>query len=136
MKMNKPGFSLAEILIALFIVAVVGTLGSMGYSAYKKYAQRTTAEAQLKAIKGAIGLYETQVGDLPETLNDLIKPPADEKKAARWDGEYIEKKQLKDPWRRSYQYKPTPDEEHPYELYSNGPKGKADKKGRISVWDL
>jgi len=134
---NQPGFTLAEILIAVFIVGLLGALGAVGYSAITRSAQRTAAEGNLRKIKMDIETYEQQVGDLPETLEDLVRAPADEQKAKHWDGPYIEKKQqLKDPWKRAYQYKPTPEEEHPYELFSYGPKGKSDKKGKISVWDL
>lgn len=88
-------------------------------------------------MQSDIDLYEQQVHDLPETLEDLLRAPADEQKAKGWGGPYVQnKRELKDPWGKAYQYKPTPEEEHPYELYSNGPKGKSDKKGRISVWDL
>lgn len=136
MKMNKSGFSLVEILIALFIVAVMGGVGVGAYMAYKKSAQNTAAKGGLRKIQGDIDLYEQQVHELPETLDELVKAPADETKAKNWGGPYAQKKELKDPWGKAYQYKQTPDEEHPYELYSNGPKGKSDKKGKISVWDL
>ncbi len=137
MDMRKSGFSLVEILIALFIVAVMGGVGIGAYVAYKKSAQGTAAKSSLRKLQGDIDLYEQQVHSFPETLDDLLKAPADEEKAKNWGGPYIQnKRELKDPWGKAYQYKQTPEEEHPYELYSNGPKGKSDKKGKISVWDL
>ena len=133
----REGFSLMEILIAVMILGLVAALvGPAAFNAYKN-AQKNTAKTTLRSFKDAINMYQTHVGQLPQTLKDLIKKPRDERSAKRWEGPYINKEEVpEDPWGNDFKYKITAGAKHPYDLYSRGPNGEsAPKEEWISVWD-
>jgi len=133
----RAGFSLMEIMIAVMILGLVAAMvGPAAMNAYKN-AQKRTAKATMRSFKDAIGMYQMHVGQLPQTLKDLIKKPRDERASKKWEGPYIEKEELpEDPWNSPFVYKLTPGAGHPYELYSRGPNGAdAPKEEWISVWD-
>jgi hypothetical protein len=81
--------------------------------------------------------FNQDTGQYPEQLQDLKNKPAYLEFPEKWDGAYGKGKNVpKDGWDKPFHYRLTPeDAEHPYELYSNRPKGKGEK-GTISVWDL
>lgn len=129
-----PGFSFLELIL---VVGIIGALSLAILNQIQSYQKRSNiglAKGGLRRLSGAIDFYHTDTDQYPTTLTDLIKRPADVK---NWTEGYITKKdELVDPWSNKYQYAPTPDAEHPYQLFSYGPKGKkGSKEERISVWD-
>lgn len=136
----KQGFSLVEMLVVIFIIGIIaGVIGRAVYGGRQK-GRQLQAEGELRAFKNAIESYDMDIGDYPDRLEDLITPPADER-ANKWrEGGYMDKKRFpkQDPWKNKYFYQLTPDaEEHPFELYSYGPKGKKAKRNEyIDAWDL
>lgn len=83
-------------------------------------------------------MFNAHTGQYPARLNDLLKKPADEKIARKWEGPYLKAKEVpEDAWGSKYVYKLTPQAEHKYDLYSYGPNGKGSPKEEwISVWNL
>jgi general secretion pathway protein G len=139
MKINntRAGFTLIEILIAVAIVGLLITVGGPLVFKYLEKGKKSTAKMTVKALQQAVDSYSMEVGGYPESLRDLIKRPMDEEQARTWDGPYYDKKEIsKDPWGNAYQYEKTPEAEHPYELFSYGPKGRSATAERINVWDL
>ncbi len=133
----RTGFTLMEILIAVMIIGLVGAMvGPAAMNAYKN-AQKRTAKSTMRSFKDAITLYQSHLGQLPQTLKDLIKKPRDERAAKKWEGPYIEKEEIpEDPWSNPFVYKLTPGAKHPYELYSRGPGGAdAPKEEWINIWE-
>lgn len=133
----RAGFSLIEILIALAIIAIVAGVAVPNYFAYVNRAKLRSAEGMVRAIHQAIITYDSDVHQLPATLKDLVKKPANVE-GWRSEGYLGNKKDMpNDPWGNKYQYKLTSGAERPYELYSYGPKGKgAPKQEWIDVWKL
>ena len=120
----RAGFTLAEILIAITIVAIMGAIAVPSYLAYSKKANTTAAKATLNNLAMGIEEFQADTGRYPETLQDLVKKPLNEELATGWDGPYGIKGTTipKDPWKIPYQYTVTPEGE--FELYSYGPKKK------------
>lgn len=133
----QGGFSLAEILIAIAIMAVAATAGITAFTSYLENSKKKTAEVTLRQMRSAIDTFYSDTNEYPQSLRDLVTRPSDEKLAKNWqDGGYLGgKKMPKDPWGRNYQYQLTPEEERPYKLYSYGKKGKSAPKSEwISAW--
>ncbi|MGA9530674.1 MAG: type II secretion system major pseudopilin GspG [Candidatus Babeliales bacterium] len=136
----RKGFSLIEILVAIAIIAMIAvTLGPYALNEYKK-SQVKSAKLKVKELQASIEFYEMDVGKLPEQLADLTTKPSDSEAAKNWGGPYIKgvKGTPKDPWGTPYQYLLTSGGgDHPYELYSYGPKRRSAPQSEwISVWDL
>lgn len=138
MTQNKSGFTLIEIMIALTIVVLLSTAAVVSYGAITKYAKTTATTSTLGTLKQAITLYNMQTGMYPENLRDLLEKPANEEAGQRWGGPYLEVKKVpRDGWNNLFHYRLTPDQEHPYELWSFGAKGKgAPKAEHIDVWNM
>lgn len=133
----RPGFTLAEVMIAIAIVGLLAAIGGPMFMSYLAKGKVTATKQNLRIIKGAVDQFNADMGQNPETLKDLVKKPANPDLAKDWNP-YINKKEIPlDGWNHPFVYKPTPDGEHDYELYSYGPKGKAGKKDtQINAWDL
>lgn len=140
MKSNlQKGFTLVEILIAVALVAAMTGIITYGTRKYLESNKKTAAVASLKVIKAAVEQYNDDVGEYPQSLNDLIIKPSNEKAAASWEGPYITAKNNKvpqDPWKKQFVYNLTEGAEHPYELYSYGSsKGKSTPKSEwVDAW--
>ena len=135
---KREGFTLIEILIAIFIVGILAG-GAIYYMAgYLEQARMTRVNSDLKVISQAIEMYNNGIGQYPSRLKDLVKRPSDESIAKKWlrTGYLKGKKVPLDPWNSPYKYKMPGEEGHPYELYSYGPEKKGASRSKwISVWD-
>lgn len=128
----SEGFTLIEVLVGVLIVALIFGGAAYFVPGILERARVNTAKTDLKKIDSAVEIYETNVGELPQTLEDLVRRPADERIASEWS--QVLKKVPVDPWNRKYIYRTTPGGANPYELYSEGnPKTKGP---RIDVHKL
>jgi len=134
-KHSKDGFTLIEILIAVALVLILGGIATFSYRGLVEKNARRGTIVTLKAIKGFIEQYQEDMDEYPESLRDLVKKPASEKAAENWHGPYTDK-EPRDGWKHTFYYAPTSEGgEHPYALYSYGPKGKgAPKTEWIDAW--
>src|SRR5438128_2364386 len=110
----RSGFSLIEIMVALAILVILGAIAGYSINKVRESTKKTAVRESLKVIRNNIEMYNTDTGQYPETLDDLVRPPANEAAAKDWHGPYVEKKNLKDPWGKKYIYKLTPEAENPY----------------------
>lgn len=129
-----PGFTFMELIL---VVGILATLMAVIGNRIVDYRRRTnvgTAKLGLRTIQESIDFYKTDTDQYPTTLTDLMVKPDNVK---NWSSAYIsDKKSLVDPWGNKYKYESTPDAEHPYELFSQGEKGRASTREQwISVWD-
>ncbi len=138
-KHNRDGFTLIEILIAMAIIAILTAIVAPNLMRFVRKGGKTAATATLKTFKMSIREFKSDTGQYPRSLKDLIKRPTyDEAITKKWDGPYIEQTSIQnDPWKNRYQYKVTPGQKHPYELYSYGSDdGRSTPKDQwISAWD-
>ncbi len=124
---NRDGFTIIEILIVvavlgILIAALVPFIGR-GLTAAEGFA----TSQKLRKVKSAIDEYRAHMSKYPNSLNDLIKSPSEERLAKKWkqhDKFLDDEEDLVDKWDQPLHYKLTPGGKAPYELYSEGDPGK------------
>lgn len=130
----RPGFSFIEILVAITIMGVM-IAAAVGMFQYLGKASRTATDSNLQSVKMALQSYNSDTGQYPATLDELLNKPSDPKVAKRWRGPYLEK-EVEDGWKHPFVYQLTKGGTHPFELYSLGPNGEAGTpEEQISVWE-
>ncbi len=133
----KQGFSLIEILVAIAIIGLILATVGPRVMTFFSGAKVDTTKQSLLGIKSTLDMFNLRHGEYPETLKDLYRKPSNEELAKNWNEAYIDEKKLVDAWKQKFHYTKTPGGQHPYELYSYGPKGKSTPKNEwIDVWNL
>jgi len=124
-KMNKAGFSLIEVLIAITIgFIIMGGVYALGKRVMENV-KRNSTKTELQFVQSQIQMFKAEKGRYPEDLPELRK-----------SGFLKGAEKPKDGWDQPLIYRKTEDGKHPYELFSYGSEGKSgSKEGRISVWD-
>lgn len=134
---NERGFTLIEILLVVVIIAALSAMVIPRLAGRGETAKIEIAKVDIETnIASALKLYELDNGTYPTTeqsLNALLKKPSSAPMPTAWNGPYLEKAPL-DPWGRPYQYAYPGTHGDAYDLFSYGPKGEADEKGRIGNW--
>ena len=80
---NAQGFSIIEIMIVILIGGLIMAGAFGGYKWYKK-AQITATQQKMGSLEIAINMYRDQLGQYPETLEELVSGPS--KPSKRWTG--------------------------------------------------
>lgn len=102
----KQGFSLVELMILSVIVAILITMFSQNVLGINDESKLTTANQNLRSIEGALSIYRDDHARYPnneEGLSALVEPSDN----PRWQGPYIQKEMLIDPWGIPYYYELT-----------------------------
>lgn len=126
------GFTLLEMLVVLVIVGLLA--GLVGPRLFSKVDQSkvTTAQTQVKLLRGAVENVRLDIGRYPtpeEGLALLTKAPSDAALAARWRGPYLDDGLPQDPWGNAYQYAVPGANGQGFALYSLGADGKRGGEG-------
>jgi general secretion pathway protein G len=129
---DARGFTLLEMLVVLVIIGLLASL--VGPKLFTKVdsSKVTTAQTQVKMLKGALETLRLDIGRFPtesEGLALLNTAPADEKIRARWRGPYLDEALPPDPWGGAYQYSIPGANSQPFALYSLGADGKRGGEG-------
>jgi len=129
----RAGFTLIEIGIVIGVIGLLVAILIRPVTNTLNRARIQNTEVVLKRVQSALDTYKLDTKSYPEDLDALINQPEGVK---RWRGPYLEKaSDLQDAWGNDLQYELTPNEEHPYELYSWGPNGPGSPENQhISVW--
>jgi general secretion pathway protein G len=134
--MFKPaaprGFTLLEMLVVLVIIGLL--VGLVGPRLFSKVDQSkvTTAQTQIKLLRGAVESLRLDIGRYPtadEGLSLLSRAPTDAALASRWRGPYLDDAVPADPWSTPYQYALPGADAQPFALYSLGADGKRGGEG-------
>lgn len=98
----QRGFSLIEILIVVALIALIAGMVANQVFGGQDRAKVKMAQAQVTALAGKISSFESDVGSLPQRLEDLLTAPGGVK---GWLGPYSKEGELKDPWNTPFEYR-------------------------------
>ena len=133
-KQPQGGFTLVELLLVLVILALIGGLVLPGIIGKAEGAKVKAAASQIDRISMAVESFYLDTGTKPDSLADLVDEPGD---ANGWNGPYIKKSTLKDPWGRDYEYS-VPGEHGDFDIVSYGADGQPggdDNNADITSWE-
>ena len=133
----RSGFSLMELMIALAVLGLI--MAALVPNLMKRFesAKKKTAQQTISMLGSTVDMFELDLGRIPQDLQDFVRRPIagdyyDQEMVGDWSGPYLKGGKVpKDPWKKKFVYRLTPDQSRPYELYSYGPNG---KKAPRSEW--
>lgn len=131
---RQGGFTLVELLLVLVILALIGGLVLPGIIGKAEGAKFKAAASQVDRISMAVESFYLDTGSIPDSLEQLVDEPGD---ADGWNGPYIKRSALKDPWGRDYEYR-SPGEHGDFDIISYGADGQPggeDTNSDITSWE-
>lgn len=131
---QQRGFTLVELLLVLVILALIAGLVLPSIIGQAEGAKAKSASSQISRLSMAVETFYLDTGNTPERLEDLVSDPGD---AAGWNGPYVKKQLLKDPWGKDYQYE-SPGEHGQFDIFSYGADGQLGGEGNdadVTSWE-
>ena len=119
---NEAGFTLLELLVVVLIIGLLASYVGPKYFSQISKSEATAAKAQIEAYAKAVDNFRLDMGRFPTTeegLAALMVRPAD---GDKWNGPYLRKDVVPDPWGHAYVYK-APGTKSEYEILSYGRDG-------------
>jgi general secretion pathway protein G len=125
-----------EVLLVLVILVVLGAIVVPMFTGIGESANKKAAIAQVSLLEHAIDMFKFETKQMPESLDDLMTKPSDEKLAKNWTGPYMKaNKDLIDPWDNPYKYDPKGKKNQDgYDVWSTGPDGQDGTEDDIGNW--
>lgn len=133
-KRTSRGFTLVELLLVLVILALIGGLVLPGIIGKAEGAKVKAAGSQINRLSMAVESFYLDTGTTPDSLSELVGESSD---VDGWNGPYVKKSSLKDPWGREYIYT-YPGEHGDFDIYSLGADGQPGGEGKnadINSWE-
>ena len=138
---SRAAFTLLEVLM---VVAIIGLLAA--FVVPNVLGARDRAKIELtqalvdSGLNGALKLYRVHMDRYPQDDDDglmaLVEEPDDEEEAAKWAGQYVQAKDLRDTWGNDFIYEcPGEINEDSYDLSSAGPDGDEGTDDDITNWE-
>lgn len=137
---KSAGFTLVELLIVMVILGLLSALVGPRLFGHLGASKAKAARTQIELLGAALDMYRLDMGRYPSTEDGIValsQRPADEGRAARWQGPYLKKKVEKDPWDNAYVYV-FPGQHGEYDLISLGADGQPGGEGEdadINSWE-
>ncbi len=138
-KKSRRGFTLAEVLVVLFILVILASVSIVAVQGIRERAKVDQAGLIIKGFVSAIQTYEAHVGRPPTTdqgLAALLEAPQDLANPAKWSGPYLtDNVSDTDPWGSPYQYvSPGTRTRDGFDVWSVGPDGQEGTEDDIGNW--
>lgn len=131
---TERGFTLVELLLVLVILALIGGLVLPGIIGKAEGAKVKAASSQIDRLSMGVESFYLDTGKTPENLDELIEESGG---VSGWNGPYVKKSSLKDPWGRDYVYR-YPGDHGDFDIYSfgaDGQPGGEDNNADINSWE-
>lgn len=128
------GFTLVELLLVLIILALIGGLVLPNIIGRAEGAKVRAASSQIDRLAMAVETYYMDTNTFPDTLDQLVENSGG---VGGWNGPYVKKSILKDPWNREYVYQ-YPGDKGQFDITSlgaDGQPGGEDTNADIDNWD-
>lgn len=137
---SNAGFTLIELLLVVIIIGTLVAIAAPRLTGRSEQARVAAARADIDGALGvALDLFELDVGRYPSTdegLKVLSEAPSSGRGRESWQGPYVKKPAMTDPWKNQYGYRsPGQRNPHSYDLYSMGPDGLEGTDDDITNWD-
>lgn len=129
----KKAFTLIELMLVVIIIGVLSAMVVPRLAGRSEQARIQAAKTDISSsIPLALDLYEMDMGQFPDTLENLRTRPS--AGAENWRGPYLKKKPI-DPWGKPYIYR-APGMHNPdsYDLYSSGKDAQPDTADDVANW--
>ena len=131
MNQKNRAFTIVELLVVILIISMLVVFVAPRMFKSLGKAKKDIARAKMAIIEGAIGMFRNDCGRYPddtEGLDALLVAPTDFEE--KWNGPYLKKSELLDPWDNSYIYVEE-GEINPgsFDLISYGADGQEDGEG-------
>ena len=131
MRRKNKGFTLVEVLVVIGILAMMAVIFAPRWRKGFSKAKSGLARTKMANIEGAISRFYLDCGRYPDEsqgLEDLLTAPGDLNE--KWDGPYLKRSELLDPWENPYVYIEE-GETNPgsFDLISYGADGQQDGEG-------
>ena len=104
-KQRRKAFTLVELLVVILIISMLAAFVAPRMFKGLGKAKRDIAKAKMAIIEDALARFYISCGRYPddsEGLEVLIVAPAD--LTEQWDGPYLKRSELLDPWNNPYIY--------------------------------
>lgn len=138
---KRTGLTLLELMIVLIILVMLFAIAGPRLLNTQRKADIKGTTVQIANLEAALKDYYLDMKGYPNTeegLQALMRKPADEQKASRWAGPYLEADQLpSDAWGNPfmYEYPPTKGSGRMPNISSGGPDGDAStEEDNINNW--
>lgn len=128
------GFTLVELLLVLIILALIGGLVLPNIIGRAEGAKVKAASSQIDRLSMAVETYYMDTNAFPDTLDQLVDNNSG---VSGWNGPYVKRSILKDPWNREYVYQ-YPGEKGQFDIMSlgaDGQPGGEENDADIDNWD-
>lgn len=137
---QRRGLTLIELMIVLIILVMLFAIAGPRLLGTQKKADIKGTKAQIGNFEAALKLYAVDMRTFPNTedgLGALIRPPADEAKARKWDGPYLDDEIVPaDSWGNAfvYEYPPSKGTRDFPNISSPGIDGEPDTEDDVNNW--
>jgi len=127
---SRRAFTLIEIMVVVIVIGVLATLIMPTLFGRAGKARAAVAKQKIASMETAIQLFEQDYGRFPESLRELVEPPADVP-AEQGSPPTLKEKDLKDPWGNEFVYR-FPGNNFTYDLVSLGADGAEGGEGEAA----